>query len=162
MTQISRIFISLILLTIGVCSYAQKEIVNLSGPRFLSLDSELPENLTSERVVVIVSVPSTTSGKFEIRGDWKALAQKSHKFFRQIGIDPVGYIYLDDINAGPEVKSAYLSLLNQRQVKNIVIVSKSGSLPNEHFTITVTPFMSEDFVTNGQLGWKETHEELER
>ncbi|MEQ8470275.1 MAG: hypothetical protein RIC35_03780 [Marinoscillum sp.] len=162
MTQISRIYISIVFLLICSLASAQNEIVNLSGPKFLSLSSQLPEDLTRERVIVVISVPSKQSGRFEIRGNWKDLAQKSHKFFRQIGVDPVGYIYQDDINAGPEVKSAYLELLSSRQVKNIVMVEQSGSATEVNYTLTVTPFAPEGFVTNGQLGWRDTHEELER
>ena len=143
---------------------AQTEILDIGGPKFLNLTDQVPENLTSQRSLIIVSVPEVEVGEFNLRGDWKTLALKSHKFFRQIGVDPIGYVYLDDLNAGPEVRNSFLSLIRSRRVKNIISVSQTGSLPNEEYSIVVTPYSDNEdsYINSGQQAWKESHQELER
>lgn len=155
----------LITFCIGVAPlHAQTEILDIGGPKFLSLTDQVPENLTSQRSLIIISVPEVEVGEFRLRGDWKTLALKSHTFFRQIGVDPIGYVYIDDLNAGPEVKNSFLSLIQSRKVKNIISVTQTGSLPNEEFSILITPFSNneENYISSGQQAWKETHQELER
>ncbi|WP_421874309.1 hypothetical protein [Marinoscillum sp.] len=156
-----------LLWSLAVCSLhsiAQTEIFNIGGPKFLQLSEEVPADLTSQRALVVISVPTETQGGYDTRGNWRLLAQKSHKLLRQIGVDPVGYVYVDDLNAGPEVKNSFLELMRARRVKNILYVSRTGTLPNEEFMVMVTPFSEAEngYIASGQQAWKETHQELER
>ena len=154
----------IILIGFSLNSEAQTEIFDIGGPKFLNVLEELPEDLTSQRSLVIISIPVQEKGGFKVRGDWQKLAVKSHKFLRQIGVDPIGYVYLDDLNAGPEVKSSFLNLMRTRKVTNLVLVSQTGELPNEEFSIMVTPFSEAEkgYLASGQNAWYQKNPELER
>lgn len=141
-------------------AYTQPEMVNVGGASIINISNQLPENLTSERSVVILDIPTQMKDGFVIRGDWKKLAANAHKTFRKIGVDPIAYVYLDDLNAGPEVNSAYLSLFQKRNVKNLIIINQVGQFPEETYTMVITGFSAENYIKNGQNGWKESDPEL--
>lgn len=143
---------------------AQTEIFDIGGPKFLTIREDLPEDLTSQRSLVIISIPVKDESGYKVRGNWQELAVKSHKFLRQIGVDPIGYVYLDDLNAGPEVKNSFLNVMRTRKVSNLVLISKTGQLPNEEFSIMVTPFSEAEkgYLASGQNAWYQSHGELER
>lgn len=150
-------------LHLSMLLYAQRtEIVNAGGPAMIAISDQLPEGLSSERSVVIISVPSQADGAFSIRGDWKKLAMTCHKFFRKIGVDPIAYIHQADLNAGPEVNAAYLRLFAARRVENLILIRQEGDFPDQVYTMTITGFAGDTFVKNGQPGWQESHPEVER
>lgn len=138
----------------------QTDMLEVGSPKFVLLSDQLPEDLTSERSIVIVSVPSVKQGRFEMRGDWKKLARAAHKTLRKIGVDPIAYLYKDDINAGPEVQDAYKRLFDQRKVQNLIYLKLEGDEYTGTYHLTVTPFDKEEYVKNGQQGWKESDPSL--
>ncbi|WP_221409583.1 hypothetical protein [Marinoscillum furvescens] len=145
----------------GMLSHAQQtDMLEVGSPKFVQLTDQLPENLTSERSIVIVSVPSVKQGRFEMRGDWKKLARTAHKTLRKIGVDPIAYLYKDDVNAGPEVQDAYKRLFDQRMVQNLIYLKQEGDEYTGTYHLTVTPFDKEEYVKNGQQGWKESDQSL--
>lgn len=92
----------------------------------LNLLAQVPENLSSTRSAIVISVPEKISNGFTERGDWKKTSLEAHKSFQKIGIDGIIYLYEDDLNAGPEIKKAYREILSQRNISNIVKLSVSG------------------------------------
>ena len=159
-----RIFLFLVFVISGLCARAQTKIFDIGGPKFLNVKNELPEDLTSQRSLVIISTPVQEKSGYQVRGDWQKLAVRSHKFLRQIGVDPIGYVYIDDLNAGPEVKFSFLNLMRTRKVTNLVLITKTGELPNEEFSIMVTPFSESEngYLSSGQDAWNQSHHELEQ
>ncbi len=160
--MISRHFLfTIFFLTIFGVS-AQVEVINIGGVGYVSLTDQLPENLTSERSIVIISMPTKNKGGYEVRGDWKTLAKKVHGSIRQIGIDAIAYVYEDDLNAGPEVTSAYLKLFKVRQVENLVYFQVNGNYPNESYKLIISKYDPEHFIKSGQVAWRATHNQLDR
>lgn len=141
---------------------AQSEIVNLGGAAFLSLGSELPKSLTSERSLVVIDIPTQTKEGFEVRGKWQELAKKAHVMLKRIGIDAIAYVYQGDLNAGPEVSQAYLSLFEKRNVKNLIMIKCEGEYPNELFSLIVTSYFPNSYVQNGQIAWQVKHPQFDQ
>ncbi len=143
---------------------AQTKLLDLGGPKFLNVLDELPEDLTSQRSLVIISIPVEKESGYNVRGDWQKLALKSHQFLRQIGVDPIGFVYQDDLNAGPEVKNSFLEVMRKRQVRNLVLITQSGSLVNQEFSVLVTPFSEAEkgYLSSGQNAWYQSHRQLEQ
>lgn len=136
-------------------------LVNIGGPKYLIKTAQLPEEITSSRSAVVIEVPDS-EGVFSVRGDWKKLAKEVHRNFRKIGIDAVTYIHIDDLNAGPQVKSAYLGILSSRKVKNLIFIRQEGEVPDERYSLKVAPIHESGEVLHGQLMWEEESPELDR
>lgn len=134
---------------------AQYFVLEVGSPKFIKQSEKLPEGLTSERSIVILSVPNEQD-TYEKRGSWEKIAEEVHKNLRRVGVDAIAYIYKDDLNAGPEVKNAYLELLDKRQIKNLIAINL-----RDNYEMMVTAFDSEDYIKNGQSGWKTSSPELE-
>lgn len=101
--------------------------------------AQVPENLTSSRSAMVISVPDIKSGGFITRGDWKSVADKAHKSFRKIGLDAIIYIYKDDLKAGAEITKSYKEVLQKRQIANIVLLSVSGENYNFNYELDIYP-----------------------
>ncbi|MFY0601008.1 MAG: hypothetical protein JXR03_15135 [Cyclobacteriaceae bacterium] len=105
----------------------------------LGLISQVPDNLTSSRSAVVISIPETVSDGFIKRGDWKKMAKEAHRSFKKIGVDGVVYIYKDDLSAGPEVHNAYMEILDKREIENIVSLKVSGSGYDFNYELDIYP-----------------------
>jgi len=154
--------VTLLFFLVTFQSWAQTELVNLGGTSFVTVSDQVPEELASDRSLVVISVPNIIKEGYEVRGDWKKLAMKVHKFFRKMSIDPIAYIYQGDLNAGPEVNRAYLDLFEKRKVKNIVYLRQEGTFPNESYYLMATGYYPESYIKNGQAAWISEHTELEQ
>ena len=160
--MISRHFLFLFLILVSFGSFAQVEVINIGGVSYVSYSDQLPENLTSERSIVVLSLPTKTKDGFEVRDDWKTFAEKVHKTLRKIGIDAIAYVYEDDLSAGPEVTNAYLKLFQTRQVKNLIYLKSSGKYPKQDYKLIATKYDENHFIENGQPAWKANHRELDQ
>lgn len=87
---------------------------------------QLPESLTSARSAVAVEMPYALKNGFEARVDWKKFAREAHASLRQIGVDPIVYLYKDDLTAGPEITKSYTAMLQQREIKHLIMLSTVG------------------------------------
>ena len=87
---------------------------------------DVPESLTSERSAIVLQMPYVEKGGFETRGDWKKVAKEAHSSFRKIGVDAIIYLYKDDLTASPEITKAYTEMLQQRQIKHLVVLATEG------------------------------------
>jgi len=156
------------LLLLSHTAFAQEdEEANVVGFKLLDYgDRYLPENLTSTKSVVFVSVPPI-SDKSSERGNWKSLANTAHETFREVGIDPVKYYYLDDVMAGSDVSRAIAQEMSNRNIENIIILSHVELLikgkETERYVLLITPFTGDsEFIHHGQGAWKQQDKKIDK
>jgi hypothetical protein len=145
---------------------AQEEEINVVGFRFLDYSTNIPDDLLESKSVVLVSVPPISKNSSE-RGDWKSFAAEAHGYFKNIGIDPVAYFYLDDLFAGIDASRVYADHLKKREIKYIIILSQvyikiknNESLRN---VMVITPFSNDErIIANGQSAYKDQNKDLEK
>lgn len=147
--------------------FAQEELViNTAGFRFLDYKFQLPEDLLSSKSIVFVSVPPKTKNTTE-RGDWKAFSENAHLQFRKMGIDAIGYYYIDDLKAGRDASITFAKSIKKRNVKNIILLSQvllkvKGKEAN-WFVIVITPFNGgATYMKNGQKAWKTQNKDIKK
>lgn len=126
--------------------------------------NDLPAGLLDSRSAVFVSVPPKNSRTSE-RGDWKGFATEMHQEFRKMGIDAVMYLNAEDVTAGVDVTEAYSELLNSRQIKNLILLSrvnlKIGGNESERVVVVVTAYNgSKTFMSHGQPAWKDQDKDM--
>lgn len=131
---------------IAVCcaagSFGQKALYDF---RKINYTNELPKGLNTQRSVVIVGVNNEQS-EFEQVGNWKALAEKAHKAFVQMGVDPIVYLNNYTLLAGNASQESYSQLFTKRKIKNLIFLNQSAT----HFEIGVIPFSTEgDIIKEG-------------
>jgi len=114
----------------------------------LNLSGDLSDNLLSSRSIVLVDVPNGQSGKS--RGDWKGFAADAHGQLKQIGVDAVAYYNINDFYAGADATKNYLSSINPRGIKNILILRKKREILGEEVELVIIEKKSEDglFIPN--------------
>lgn len=144
---------------------AQEEVINTAGFRFLDYNFQLPKDFLSSKTVVFVSVPSKSKSTTE-RGDWKSISEEAHKQFRKMGIDAMGYYYIDDIKAGRDATITFTRALKKRNVKNIIFLNqvsqKNNDRETEQFVLVITPFNGEaSLMDHGQKAWRVQSEDIE-
>lgn len=144
----------------------EEEEVNVVGFRFLDYSNDLPEDILQTKSVVLVSVPPVSKSSSE-RGDWKAYSAEAHEYFRKIGIDPVAYVYFEDVYASPEVASAFASHFTKREIKYIIILSqvyiKIKNKESLRHVVLITSFSNDaEFIKNGQKAYKDQSKDLEK
>ncbi len=162
------ILLIFLILSVKCVIYAQtEEEVNVVGIRFLDYsDDNLPQDILQQRSAVFVSVPKKSASNSE-RGDWKSYATEAHSYFRKIGIDPDIYIYMDDVLAGSDASVAYADYLNSREIKYIIILSKTlikvGSKVDTTNVVVISKFNGKSsFISNGEKAWKDQNKNLSR
>ncbi len=162
-----RIFTLLLLTLFTSVAFAQDEEVNNVGVRFLDYGNDLPADLLSTRTAVLVAVPTVASNSPR-RGDWRALAEEAHPTFKELGIDAILYMNFEDVvSAGVQATQAYADYLNDRQVKNIIVLSlvrlTEGDKVDDRYVVAITPFSGDaQIIANGQKAWKDQSKSLNR
>lgn len=161
------LFFSLAFIFLHSAMAQDEEEVNVVGFRFLDYQSNsLPEDLLKTKSVVFVSVPTVSKTSSE-RGNWKKLAEAAHPAFRELGIDPVKYYYLDDVLSGEAVSEVIAAEMTKREIANIIVLSHVAfQIKNkdaERHVIVVTPFNGKPtFMDNGQTAWKSQGKNLDK
>lgn len=155
----------LLLLNMNPVSAQEEEEINVVGFRFLDYSNDLPEDILQTKSVVFVSVPAVSKTSSE-RGDWEAFSSEAHEYFTKIGIDPVGYGYIDDIFASSDVTKTFAEHLKKREVDYIVIISKVmlkiKNRESLRYVVLITPFSKDDnLIKNGQVAYKDQNKDLE-
>ncbi len=116
--------------------------------RTLGSSRELPKDVLFTKSVVLIN--DHTQQKANA---WKELSQEAHKTFRDAGIDAVAYYYFDDVKAGRDVSRKLAEGLKQRQIKNIVVISKTEG----GCGLVITPFSGNAFFfEKNQQAYKQT------
>ena len=120
----------------------------------------LPKELLGTKTLVIISL-SEESGD-GVRGDWKSIAQESHFYFGKLGIDPVLYIYIDDLLSGYDVKRAITNQFLNRGISNIFMLSKDLVGGRSQYIGVLTAFNNQPtFIAKNQPSWKSQTTDLE-
>lgn len=159
---------TLLLACLPLATLAQQmeDEINIAGFRFLDYNNQLPENLLSTKTAVFVSVPPQSRSTSE-RGDWKGFSETAHAQFRKMGIDAIGYYFMDDLKSGSDPALYFAEELRKRQVKNIILLSRvplkiNGKI-TERYVLVITPFNGENsFISNGQQAWKTQGKEMDK
>lgn len=145
--RIRLIFLYILFSTFSL--YAQNSEINTTGFTFLDYDFRLPKDFLSSKSVVFVDIdPKVNSNE---RGDWKSFSELAHRQFRKMGIDAIGYYFIDDVKAGRDATITFAKAFKKRNVKNIVFLSNV----QDQFAIVITPFNGEaSFINHSQKAWK--------
>ncbi|MDW3196942.1 MAG: hypothetical protein R8G66_31485 [Cytophagales bacterium] len=116
-----RHFFFLTLFCIGFTGFCQPMDLSTQLNALEFSDDKIPSNLLSSRTGIILR----TSDELD-RKSWKKHGKTFHGAFLQMGIDPVIYLFEQDLFANKKVNEAYLKLIDNRDVENIIILSKSA------------------------------------
>ena len=159
-------FIFLISLLINPLSAQEEEEINVVGFRFLDYGNDLPEDILTAKSIVLVSVPPVSKTSSE-RGGWKAFSSEAHEYFKKIGIDPVAYIFFDDVFANLDAAKAYTDQFMKREIKYIIIISKVflkiKNRESLRYVILIIPFSQDkELIKNGQKAYKDQNKDLDK
>ena len=120
----------------------------------------LPKDLLSSKTLVILSMDDKSGDK--TRGDWKNLADEAHFYISKLGIDPVLYIYIDDLLSGYDVKRAITNQLLNRDIKNVLLLSKDKINGRDQYIGGISVFNNlPTFIANNEPSWKSQTSDLE-
>ena len=160
------IFLFLITMFINPATAQEEEEINVVGFRFLDYGKDLPEDILKAKSIVLVSVPPVSKTSSE-RGDWKAFSSEAHEYFKKIGIDPVAYVYFDDVFANPDATKAYTEQFIKREIKYIIIISKVFlKIKNKEslrYVVLITGFSQDEvLIKNGQKAYKDQDKDFEK
>ena len=159
-----RIYVIQLILFTMICGFARSQDVSSAERKLLvAIDessSSLPKDLLSTKTLVVISIYDPVNP--QIRGDWQAVVNEAHRYIAKLGIDPVQYIYIDDLNAGYDVKRAITNQMIRREIKNILLLSKDIIKNREQYIGVVTSFsLRPTFITGNQPAWKSQTSDLE-
>ena len=122
-------------------------------------DATMPKDLLTSKTVVIISMDNEDE---LLRGDWKSLAEEAHFYIRKLSIDAVLYFYIDDAIAGYDVQRAITSQLVNRDIKNILLLSKDKINGQDQYIGIITAFNTEaTYISNNQRAWRSQTSDLE-
>ncbi len=158
-------FLSFFLTVISLYGQEEEEI-NVGGFTFLDYSKDLPDDLISSRSIVFVTVPPKAKNTSE-RGPWKEFAREAHSQFVKMGIDPVGYYYIDDLYSGYDSHQAYFESMEGREIKNVIILSKVllniKGKESTRYVILITAFNNKrSFMDHGQNAWKDQNKSFDK
>jgi len=146
----------------GVPAYSQpSQDLNIFGYKFLDYrDQVLPEKLLSTRSAVFVSALPKANGS---RGDWKALSEKAHDYFKRMHIDAIAYFHVQDVFSGRESLQAFIGWLAKRKVENLIFLAETNLNGTKGYRLIVAPFNGQPgMMPDGQKAWKSEETEFER
>lgn len=125
----------------------------------LNSGSGIPKNLQQSKSIVVISL---NDGENKVRGDWKNLAEEAHFYIKKLGIDAVLYFYIDDLIAGFDMQRAISNQMINREIKNILILSKDKVNGRDQYIGVLTAFNEQPtFISNNQNAWKSQTSDLE-
>ncbi len=138
-------------LTFPCLTYAQNmvflEDYNCS---YLRRDQRLPETLISGRTVVMIN----TGTEQLISGAWKEKATELHDYLGNVKVDAVAYFYWQDFKAGRTATANFISLLNTRQIQNVVLFDYFPDTTRSDYAIKITPYSADEpLFKAGQSAW---------
>lgn len=157
----SIFFVALVIFFCQTTLFAQVlSSAELKMKRVLNTGSKgIPKELQISKSIVIISM---NDGESDLRGDWKSLAEAAHFYIKRLSIDAVLYFYVDDVLAGYDVQRSISQQLVNRDIKNILMLSKDKVNGRDQYLGVLTPFNSNpDFISNNQLAWKTQTSDLE-
>lgn len=115
-----RHLIFLTLFCIGFSGFSQPLDLTTQLKSLEFSDDKIPSNLLSSRTGVILRNSDNLDRK-----SWKKHSQNFHRGFLQMGIDPVIYVFEQDLFANQKINETYLKLIGNRDVENLIILNKT-------------------------------------
>lgn len=154
------LFITFILIS----NYAYCQEISSAELKLLTLlnssSGNLPKDLLSTKTVVVISMDDKSGSG--IRQNWTALAKEAHHYVSRLGIDPVIYLYIDDLVSGYDVKRAITVQMLQREIKNVLLLSKDKINGQDQYIGVITAFNQRpNFISHNQAAWKSQTTDLE-
>ncbi len=140
-------------LQIGYCHAQSVSLIDFCGLRPAVLSDQIPEDLTSSRSAVIISMTEDPEQPVS-RVNWSDFAAKIHADLRNMYIDPICYVYKDDFLSGPEVTAAFVNTFQERGVKNILLVEQKYVGLNESYDFKIGSFNNQaNLIADKELIW---------
>lgn len=158
-----KLFIG-ILLFLGFESQSQVlDNMGMLNLNYLKYGNELPEELLSERTVVLVN-DEIGSGGSKKSGtiSWKAFSGRFHPTFRMLGIDPVAYYNLDLVLSGVSITGSFANDIKNRAISHAIVIEREKTAGNDTlFSLTISTLSDKDlFFAAGQPAFQIQHNSL--
>ncbi|MFY0653550.1 MAG: hypothetical protein JXQ96_16015 [Cyclobacteriaceae bacterium] len=154
MIKIKILFLIFLVLPAALFAWQSGDDLNIAKLHFLDFTNELPEDLLSTKTAVLVAYPSIAKRNPE-RGDWKSFAERSHAWFKRMGVDAVGYYFQRDFMSGQDAAIFFAKEMKGRGVNNIIFLSRESNVASGEYNIIVTPFNGEaSVISDGQKAYK--------
>ena len=115
-----RHLIYLTLVLIGFSGLCQSVDLTTQMSHLEFSDEKIPANLQSSRTAIIIRNSDELDRKI-----WKKRCNSFHQGFLQMGIDPVIYVFEQDMYANQRINDAYMKLITTRDISNLIIISKA-------------------------------------
>ncbi len=162
MKHIRSVFIFILLIL--AFSQANSQVISSAELKLMrvlnSRTQGLPKNLLKAKTIVVISLGEDK--QTGLRGDWKSVAEEAHFYISRLGIDPVLYIYIDDLIAGYDVQRAMAVQMLRREIVNLLFISKDKVEGRDQYIGVLTTFNKKpDFVSHNQPAWKSQTSDLE-
>ncbi len=106
---------------------------------------DIPGDLLSSRTGVILRNTTDLDRK-----SWKKHVQNFHRGFLQMGIDPVLYVFEQDMYANKKINEAYMDLIRSRDIGNLIILNKTAG----KFELIITSNFNKQNFFNRREAWK--------
>lgn len=136
----------LLLLVFGNLSAQNISLMDFCGWRPVAISEQVPIDLTSSRSAVIISMEAKEVGD-KTRPQWEKLAKKIHADLRKMYVDPVCYVFEDDLKAGPEIRKAFVLEFQQRGIKNLILLERKFVGLDETHSIKIARFNGQSDLT---------------
>lgn len=95
---------------------------------FVRSQGTLPESFSDGKSVVLVSADPGARPVL----NWRQVADSVHLALVRAGADPVAYFELEQVSLSEEIQAEYAKSFLQRQVKNIILVTRKKSETSIH------------------------------
>ncbi|MDN3669212.1 NTPase [Echinicola jeungdonensis] len=82
--------------------------------------------------------------------DWKSIAQEIHPDLVEAGGDPVAYYELEEITLSEEIQGQYAQQFKQRQISNIVVLTRKSS---GQVFLNIIPFNGKSDIISAGENW---------
>lgn len=152
MNRLIFLLLMSVLPVMSVCSQDKQ------GLRFLNYNRDIPGDLLSSKILVMVSVtPHDTATA--LYNDWATYARKTHEYFRKIGVEAVTYFNKTDVFASAEAQQSYFKKIASRNIDHICLIShehvamETGIAEQE--VMVITKFNGKhSFISHGQPAYR--------
>lgn len=146
----------LLLLLLSICQVGWSQssrLLDFNGWKRVTIAQDLPLDLTSSRCAVIISIEEDED-VLGPRPEWGTFATRIHRELRKMHIDPVCYVFNGDVNAGPEIKNAFIDAFVARGISNIILFEKSYVGLEETYSIKVASFNGKpELIARDEAVW---------
>lgn len=142
----------LVLLALTVC-WTSSQSQPVTALRCLESNDELPKDLLSSKVMVLVSMAEHDSISPE-HGEFEGYIKNAHLYFSKIGIEVTGYYNVEELFASPDMSQTYFKKVSPRNIDYICLLSHEHLASGELETLRLTKFNKKSsFISHGQVAY---------